>query len=812
MACCGNCYFGGKSVGGRGNITSPFVIIAESPSAMEAATQKTFIGPPGQLLADALKSLMPEGCPQPYMMYAFNCVAKQKDPKKLMAATKACEARVKAELALHPRKVILTLGNAALWSTTGDYSLKVTQRRGERFKSDLASEGIVCAVHPAFLLRGGGSIQQFRRDISVALELLTGKAITGIKESQMQAKARFSPSEYTVVSKQSQIDKIVNDLRSGKFPIAGADLETDGFNPKQRIINIPSYYGVGILCMGLCYEPGHTWVIPGEWLTNDIFKNDILFAWHNGKFDISWLREYGYSWARVDEDTMLMSYCLNEQGGIHDLEQVGSDWLQATNYKNILDEYLPSAKHSYAVIPKDILYKYQAIDANLTYNLAITLREHLNSDSKLRRVYEQILLPGSEFLSNVERKGFYVDQNKVRENEERLSFECNMIETEFKSIAFDYGFSGINIRSSKQMKKFLYGTLKLAHPNESTDKKALEKLPNHPAVLSLKKYRKVHKLYSTYVKPIWDKLDDESRLHTTFKLHGTTTGRLSSNKPNIQNIPRDKLLRGMFAAPDGRMLLEVDLAQAELRMLACLSGDQVMIDIFNSGISLHDEVAMYLFGKDFGKEQKMIAKNINFGIVYGISAAGLKEQVEIGGAMLGATMRVTIQEAQAWIDGWYARFPDAANFINRCRQAPILGQTLVSAFGRKRRFSMSNRESIHNAQNEAANFPEQSAAHDVTLLSGIQLGPELADDYDGYIVNEVHDCLITEIPNNMAYIAPAALHIIKTMEEIPRKWGLTEVPFKAEAEVGKNWGYGKNFHPEQYLTGYEGVTYEESGI
>jgi DNA polymerase-1 len=213
---------------------------------------------------------------------------------------------------------------------------------------------------------------------------------------------------------------------------------------------------------------------------------------------------------------------------------------------------------------------------------------------------------------------------------------------------------------------------------------------------------------------------------------------------------------------------------------------------------LHDEVAEYLFGKGFNKEQKMIAKNINFGIVYGISAFGLMDQIEIGAHRLGSDIHVTKEQAQQWINGWFERFPEAAQFIDKCKQAPIKGWTLVTPFGRKRRFGVVSREKLKDLQNEAANFPEQSSAHDITLLAGIELAPELADDYDCRPVNEVHDAILNEIPDDMSLIIPAARRIKEVLERIPTEWGLDEIPFLAEAEIGFAWGTGTKFDPYKY--------------
>lgn len=805
MAGCDDCFFGGKQVGYWGDFASPFVIVGESPGVMELAKDKPFVGPPGDLLRQVLAPHMDalaEAGIEPLKMNAINCLPRQKDPNKLAQACQRCNGRLMCEIKAHPRKVILALGNAALWSTTGKYSLKITQVRGTVYDSELAEKGIVATVHPSFLLRGGGNLQQFKRDVALAVELVTGSK-TGLAANtgKITVSGQFKPGAYKVLTTAEEVAVVVAELKSGKYKYAAGDIETDGFDPRAKNPNPPSFMGVGILSIGICYHKDMTYVIPGNLITDELFDNEVEWCWHNGKYDIGWLREYGYEHARVDDDTMLMSYLLNEKGGVHDLEQVGGDWLQAPNYKDMLDKHLPTKKHSYAHIPKDVLYKYQAIDTNLTFCLRDVLRDRIMADANLKRVYTRILIPGSEFIHMVERRGFRVDLEKVALNEERLSTEAERANRAFCLLAEQVSseFLGINIQSPIQVAKLLYNTLKLGPVGWSTDVDTLDKLPPHPIVKALKEYRKVQKQLSTFVIPIRTRMALDGRMHTTFKLHGTTTGRLSSNKPNMQNIPRDKNIRGQFIASPGYAILEVDLAQAELRMLACLSRDKAMIDIFNAGVSLHDEVAEYLFGKGFNKEQKMIAKNINFGIVYGISAHGLQDQVEIGAKQLGSAMHVSKKEAEKWIHGWYDRFPGAATFIRKCRDAPIKGQSLVSFTGRKRRFGVVGVERLNNLQNEAANFPHQSGAHDITLMAGIELAPEFDIDYNTGVVNEVHDSLVHDTPDDMSTIVPIAIRAMQTLERIPREWGLIEVPFKAEAEIGYAWGNGVAFDPYQYL-------------
>lgn len=801
---CEDCFFGGKIVQYKGDIMSPFVIVGESPGVMEISEGKPFVGPSGKLLNQALAPYMHLFDVEPLVTNAFGCMPRQKDPKKVEMATKRCNDRLLCELKAYPRKVILALGNAALWATTQNYNYKITQVRGKVFASTISECGIVAAVHPAFLLRGGGNLQQFQRDIAHSASLYAksiGKECKPLASSAgMQIQGTFKAGAYTVLQTAKEVDRIVKLFRSGNVRAVGADIESEGFNPRRKDLDPIEFLGKGILSLGLSWGVDDTVVIPGELIVPELFDNDVKFCWHNGKFDIGWLREYSCEKARVDDDTMLMSYCLNERGGIHDLEQVGSDWLQAPNYKGMLEKYLPTKRHSYAHIPVKELYKYQAIDACLTFALREVLLHRIMADKKLARVYREIIIPASEFLHRIERYGFKTDLAKVAKNEIALSKEADEYEKAFEREAASYGLSGLNIRSPQQVSTFLYKTLRLMPIGSSTDADTLEKIkekydsehPGMSAVQHLLNYRGVHKMLSTFVTPVRDKTDlVDGRIHTTFKIHGTTTGRLSSNKPNMQNQPRDKRIRNQFIAAPGRVILDIDLSQAELRMLACLSGDVVLCDTFNRGISPHDVTCMKLYGS-IDKEKKIVAKCVNFGIIYGITAPGIVGKLEVEP---GITQVPTKKEAQQWIDTWAETYPEAWAYIMRCRDAPIKGQTLVSFTGRKRRFGVVSRESIHHLQNEAANFPHQSGAHDITLLAGISTQQELAEKYDCFFVNEVHDALLAELPDEMNTIIPAARLLMSTMEAVPKEWGLTEVPFLAEATIGLAWEGGLKFNP-----------------
>jgi DNA polymerase-1 len=338
----------------------------------------------------------------------------------------------------------------------------------------------------------------------------------------------------------------------------------------------------------------------------------------------------------------------------------------------------------------------------------------------------------------------------------------------------------------------------------STGKEVLEKLPqDHPVIKALKRHRKAAKMLSTYVLAVQKAIEADGRIHATFLIHGTRTGRLSSRKPNMQNQPREPEVRSHFVSPINRRLIAIDLNQAELRSLAHCSGDPALCAIFKDPTkgSLHDEVAELLFpgwkmrkgSKDFiiqtlAKEQKMKAKNVNFGIVYGITAAGLAEQ------MSSPTNPVSSAEAQLFLDKWAKRFPVAWAFIQKCRMAAANGETISTPFGRQKRHWVVSRENLHALMNEAANFPHQSIAHDIVLHTGIEIMErKLLEPLNAFFINEIHDELLIEAPDDDEITLKIIQMVIEVMERKPTEWNINRVPFKAEAKTGYRWGHMRDY-------------------
>ncbi len=785
---CGNCYFRKRQfVGGRGTFSSKMVMVGEGPGATEIAKRTPFIGLSGMLLEQCL----PEGYTVDdfWVTNAMQCLpiklANQtaKNTNNMKSACMRCSKRLLTEIEAHPREVILAMGNAALWSLTGDYSLKITQCRGQLYESPLAKRGIVAAVHPAFLLRGGSHVGKFKQDIAYAIDLAGGESLR-----------QPIPHSWTLCNTPLEVYKVLWEFRrirqQTQNNIIGADIETGGFNHRED----------EILCLGISLDSSKVYIIPEHLIgwTYELFKDEEFeWVWHNGKFDIKFFR-YRNIQARVDHDTLLMNYAMNEVRGFHDLEQVAGDEIGAPDYKYMIKPYLPNRRTSYRNIPKPVLHKYASLDVTNTRQVFDVLYPRLLKDKASSYLYHTLLLPASNLLTIVEENGLRVDFERVNDNKKYYEAELAKQQVVIDDIAQSVGLSSLNPNSPKQVAHILYDKFKFRGRKRGTGKAILEKMPDHPLVAAILAHRKLAKGYGTYVKPLYRHVGSDGKVHSSFMLHGTPTGRLVSRDPNVQNIPRDPRLRGQFIASEGFIYVEVDLDQAELRSLAERSRDPELCRIYNTpGLSIHKEVSTSLWGDSWAEryaiedpedpifiiayEEYMRTKMLNFGIVYGREAPSI-----------AADLGIPLVDAQDMIDGWSTKFPVAWEYIEKCRQAPLLGQNLITPFGRRKRHGVVSRERLKDLQNQASNFPHQSIASDITLRSAIIVQPHLIK-YNIHIVNLIHDAILFEVPIIKTTIDYVIKYTGDVMIAVPIERGMTAVPFVSDAKVGYRWGSLHNY-------------------
>ena len=408
-------------------------------------------------------------------------------------------------------------------------------------------------------------------------------------------------------------------------------------------------------------------------------------------------------------------------------------------------------------------------------------------------IYNNIELPLAPVLRGMEAVGIQVDNVFLK----KLSNEYG---AELKKIAariFDAAGEEFNINSPKQLGDVLFDKLGLVVKNQkktaggqrSTKESELEKMRTlHPIVGDILAHRELQKLLSTYIDTIPTLLDQQGRLHTSYVQTGTTTGRLSSQNPNLQNIPikteLGRAIRHAFVAGEGMQLLSFDYSQIELRIAAFLSGDKVLIDIFKNGRDVHTEVAMRVFhieAKDVTYEQRRRAKVINFGILYGMGVNALKDS-------LGTERK----DAQEFYNQYFEAFPRLAAYLEETKaDAARLGYT-TTYFGRRRYFDGIKSPVPYiraSAERMAINAPVQGTAADIIKLAMVAIGEWIEKENlqeSTHLLLQVHDELVFEVETRVLdTVAPRIKHIMENTLSAEKRH---HIPFSVEGKQGKNWG------------------------
>ena len=533
-------------------------------------------------------------------------------------------------------------------------------------------------------------------------------------------------------------------------------------------------------------------------------REDIEWIWHNGKFDTTRLFYLMGIVAHVSEDTMLQHYVgINERKGTHELKGLGPLYLQAPQWDDELDDYkrkyctqhkIKLKEFQYDMIPMRILLPYLYRDCCATF--------------QLRKKFEPLMRPGavatyrqlikaSNVFRDIETAGCLLDKEYIVELEDQLDTLIVEAERHLKRAleevwdATEYAIDTdartvpkeFNQKSPKQLKWLLEKVTqrKLPNTNKDTMSQLIEDFPEVPVLQAIANLRKYNKYMDTYVQGIQKVVCPDDRVRCTFKLHGTETGRLSCAEPNMQNIPRLKLIKNLFIAPVGYKLVQLDYSQAELRVLAWLSQDEHLRKVYRDGEDLHDAMALAMFGEGFTKEQRVAAKTVNFGIPYGRGPGSMK-------AKLGMTM----QQATKTIQDWFKAAPGAKRFIDAMRRSPYeKGEPYTTIFGRQRHYIITY-DNRNHVENEAVNFPISSVASDLTMMSVCRIHDILLEEgIDARIVNTVHDSIIIECIDDPKSLKRVVEIGTKVMSELPIEkltYPVLDFPFVADAEIGQSWG------------------------
>ena len=476
-------------------------------------------------------------------------------------------------------------------------------------------------------------------------------------------------------------------------------------------------------------------------------------------------------------DTALAGYLLDATAGHYDLERLGMTWF---------NESFPKALYLEKDAFTGLGESPEALGAWMSHTALIDAlyREMLPKlrETGVEELYFSVELPLCRVLAEMELQGFRVDAGALRAFGETLTAAIDTLERQI------YAHAGpFNINSPKQLGEVLFERLglpsyKKTKTGYSTNAEVLEKLRSaHPIVDQVLQYRQYTKLKSTYVDGLLKEISPDGRVRTSFQMTVTATGRLSSTEPNLQNIPtRTELgseLRRMFAADPGKVLVDADYSQIELRLLAHISGDEAMREAFLSGEDFHTVTAAHVFGvpvEEVTASMRRAAKAVNFGIVYGISAFSLSQD-----------LGVTVTEAKAYMDAYFARFPGVKDYMERV-VAQAREQGYVETLMHRRRALPEIKSSNFNmrsfGERVALNMPIQGAAADIIKLAMVRVFDRLrAEGLEARLIMQVHDELIVECPEDETDRVKALL-----TEEMEGVADLT-VPLIAEAHSGRTW-------------------------
>lgn len=510
----------------------------------------------------------------------------------------------------------------------------------------------------------------------------------------------------------------------------------------------------------------------------------LLKIGHNIKFDLQMLMPYGVQICPLD-DTMLMSYVLDGTSHGHGLDELA---LTFCGHKMIsYDEVTGTGKGriSFAAVPLDKACDYAAEDADFTLRLYHHLKPRL-APEKMTAVYEDIERPLVDIIARMEFAGIKVDPLVLRSLSQTFGVKIVALEGEIHKLA---GHT-FNVGSPKQLGTVLFDEMGLSGGTKtktgewSTSAEVLEDLAvqGHSFVEKILEWRHLSKLKSTYTEALQEAINPATgRVHTSFSMALTNTGRLSSSDPNLQNIPirteEGRLIRTAFVAEEGHLLISADYSQIELRLVAEMAGIEVLKQAFRSGEDIHALTASQVFGIPLDQMTPDIrrkAKAINFGIIYGISGFGLAKQLDCSPS-----------EASAYIKQYLGRFPELSAFMDLTKAEARDNGFVRTLYGRKCMIAGihdKNAARRNFAERQAINAPLQGTAADLIKMAMIRVNKMIEEEnLPVRLLLQVHDELVLEGPENEA--ENLAKKIKAAMESVAR----FSIPLVADAKCGKNW-------------------------
>lgn len=748
-----------------------YAVVGEAPGVQEAHRGIPFTGPSGKLLDRVLEhhNIAREDVT---LTNAVLCRPPDNDLKPHKGAVGYCSKRLASDLAGTERA--LALGNTAaqvlLGTTRNITALRIGPPKPSRLVDGLE---VVASFHPAYCLRSGDNFPSLVKDVGKLRHI----------------PIHWEPPQYVVATEVDQaVGYLTQLIDRTELEELVVDIET-GID-KENSYDHPNHYQM--LCVGICYAKGKA-VVIGEEPLKDKGVLDLLrkllssrkLVEQNGKFDNSGLYPL-LGDIRTWFDTMLASYCIDERPGNHGLKQNVTEILGMPDYEAEIQKYLGVGKQkNYATIPRPILYKYNAYDVVGTWDL----KEHyiVELDRLGLRGLHDFLVAAANELKFLELNGIKIDRQwNLQLSQEYLETLADLEEKMDlflpEGAVYDKR-GGINPRSWQQLLNFFHDNNIMIKDTTKDTLEALydqrEKLQLQSFIVSflelLLQHRKEAKAYGTYVKGIASRLY-RGRVYTTYSLHGTTSGRLASRNPNLQNIIRNNKIKKQFiVSKPENVFVGADYKQAEGRVICTLAQDEYLRKIFSDpDADLFTSLGRDLYGRSekLSKDERVRVKAYFYGLGYGREAYSIAKE-----------WGMSVREAEEGLTAFMDIIPNVRDWQLQVQQSILDGEDLVTSFGRRRRFQLITKENRKDVLKEGLSFLPQSTSSDICLSAFIRLRPMLRGR--AFIRLTIHDALYAECAEEHKEEVGDILRSV--MVEEGAKW-TDYVPFAVDLSYGKSWG------------------------